>query len=458
LTISPRTRVVIAAAIGNIVEWYDFGLYGLLAPILASLFFPTHNRIAALLGVYGGFAVGFAVRPLGAIVLGRVGDRQGRQFVLILSVVLMGASTVAIGVLPSYAAIGVWAPILLVIVRLFQGFSVGGEFVGSVTYLVETAPPHRRGLAGSVANIGATVGMLLAAGAGALTEKLASHSPELWRTPFLFGGVLAFIAYLLRRHLPPEEVEFYESDPPSVRSSHLPQASVLARLVSRWPALQAFREVPRTMAFALLFTCGYGVSNYLIMVFLPTFAREFANVSESSALTINTVGQALALAVVPLAGWISDYWLTRRTLLALSFLFQAALSWALFRLVVHAGVSGLWIAQLLLAALLSIVMGTAPAMLAEQFPRGYRVSGHAFVLNVGIGLAGGTAPMVAVALIQTTGIKLAPAAYLVLACVLSGIAAMLLSDHSREELSSGSEQAEERELLNVSIPEKRKPR
>ncbi|HEX7894775.1 MAG TPA: MFS transporter, partial [Terriglobales bacterium] len=105
-----RTRVVLAGAIGNVVEWYDFGLYGLLAPVLASLFFPSHDRIAALLGVYGGFAVGFAMRPIGAIVLGRTGDRRGRQFVLVLSVVLMGAATVAIGVLPSYEAIGIWAP------------------------------------------------------------------------------------------------------------------------------------------------------------------------------------------------------------------------------------------------------------------------------------------------------------------------------------------------------------
>src|ERR1700749_2132627 len=126
MPVSPRTRIVIAAAIGNIVEWYDFGLYGLLAPILATHFFPSHDRIAALLGVYGGFAVGFAIRPLGAIVLGRVGDRQGRKLVLVLSVVLMGASTVAIGLLPTYGEVGIWATVLLIVVRLFQGFSVGG--------------------------------------------------------------------------------------------------------------------------------------------------------------------------------------------------------------------------------------------------------------------------------------------------------------------------------------------
>ena len=444
MAIPSRTRVVLAGAIGNIVEWYDFGLYGLLAPVLASLFFPAHDRIAALLGVYGGFAIGFAMRPIGAIVLGRVGDRRGRKYVLVLSVLLMGAATVGIGVLPSYQAIGVWAPVLLMCIRLFQGFSVGGEFVGSVTYLVETAARDRRGLAGSVANIGATIGMLLAAGAAAITAIHAGNSPELWRVPFLFGGVLAFVAYLFRRHLPPEaaDVEGRAIQPASTVA--IPQThsqSAIMRSIAKWPALQAFRELPHTMIVALLFTCGYGVSNYVIMVFLPTFAREFANVSEAKALQVNTAGQALALVVVPLAGWISDRWMGRRTMLAIAFLLQAAVSWELFSLVTRAGVPGLWAAQMALAGLLSMVMGAAPAMLAEQFPRGYRVSGHAFVLNVGIGFAGGTAPFVGVALIGAMHSRMAPAAYLVFACLVSAVAVLLLRDRSREELETETDNA-----------------
>jgi MHS family proline/betaine transporter-like MFS transporter len=190
------------------------------------------------------------------------------------------------------------------------------------------------------------------------------------------------------------------------------------------------------MIVALLFTCGYGVSNYIIMVFLPTFGREFANVAASSALRANTAGQALALLVVPLAGFVSDRWIRRRTLLAAAFLLQAAFVWELFRLVMNSGAGGLWPAQLVLAGLLSIVMGTAPAMLAEQFERSYRVSGHAFVLNFGIGIAGGTAPMIAVALIRETGSSLAPAIYLAAGCLISAIAAMLLKDRSREGISN----------------------
>lgn len=434
-----RTRVVLAAAIGNTVEWYDFGLYGLLAPVLATHFFPSGDRIAALLGVYGGFAVGFAVRPIGAIVLGRVGDRRGRQFVLVLSVVLMGAATLAMGLLPSYAAIGIWATVLLILVRLFQGFSVGGEFVGSVTYLVENADPRQRGLSGSVANIGATVGMLLAAGAAALTETFAAASPHLWRVPFFFGAVLSFVAYWLRRHLPPETEEQAEE-----RAADLPapdEQGLIARLSARWPTVLAFRDAPKTMFLGLLFTFGYGIANYLIMVFLPTFGREFAGVDEARALQINTVGQALVLGVVPLAGWISDRWIRRRTILVGVFLLQAVASWELFTLVRRTGTPGLWAAQLVLAALLAVVMGTAPAMLAEQFRSGYRVSGHAFVLNVGIGFGGGTSPLIAVALIHATGWTLAPAVYLACGCLLSAVVLLGLVDYSREELYGTAKRA-----------------
>ena len=441
------TRVLLAGAIGNVVEWYDFGLYGLLAPALASVFFPSHDRIAALLCVYGGFAVGFAVRPLGAIMLGRVGDRQGRQFVLVLSVVLMGAATVVVGALPSYETVGVWAPLLLILIRLFQGFSVGGEYVGSVTYLVEAAPANRRGIAGSLANVGATVGMLMAAGAAALAESNA-HVAWAWRVPFFFGGALALVGYLLRRHMPPDRVEQSPDSAPSTTKAAMNSGAQMygqksARFkpvpsfAARWPALDAFRRTPRAMIFTLIFCCGYGISNYLVMVFLPTFAHEFAGIDAAAALKINTAGQALALVIAPLTGWLSDCWLRRRTLLALAFLAQAGAAWECFQWTAHLGTAGLWSAQLLLAGLLASVMGAAPAMLAEQFARGYRVSAHAFVLNVGVGIAGGTAPIVAVAMIGATHSRMAPAAYLSFACVASAVAALLLADRSRDALNDG---------------------
>ena len=165
----------VAGAVGNLLEWYDFELCTLFAPIFAQLFFPI-NRIASLIGAYSGFAIGFAARPLGAAVLGHLGDRAGRRAVMVYSIVLMGFATTATAVLPTHHMIGMPAPMLLLFTRALQGFSVGGEYTGSVTYLIETAPNKRRGLAGSIANIGATAGMLSASGVATATLLLANSA------------------------------------------------------------------------------------------------------------------------------------------------------------------------------------------------------------------------------------------------------------------------------------------
>jgi MFS transporter, MHS family, proline/betaine transporter len=417
-----RVRITLAGAVGNLLEWYDFGLYGLLAPVLASLFFPGHDRIASLLAVYGGFAGGFAMRPIGAAVLGHLADRVGRRFVLVLSVVLMGVSTVAVGLLPTYATVGVLAPILLIVIRLFQGFSVGGEFVDSVTYLVEAAP-DRRGFAGSFANLGSTAGMLLGAGAAAALTSFA-NSPTIaawaWRMPFLLGGVIASAAYLLRLHLP----ETYVSKRIAEAGQNTEQS----------PLRQAIRKQPGILLATLLFTSGYGIANYITMVLLPTYAREITHIADQQALRINAAGQALALFIVPLAGWCSDHLWRRRTMLAVAFAVEAAFAWRAFLLVDHHGVAGLWAAQMVFAFLLAMVMGTAPAMLSEQFEPEYRVSAHAVAFNIGIGIFGGTAPMVSMGLIKLTGNRMAPAAYLIVAAVTAAVSASVLHDRSREKL------------------------
>jgi MHS family proline/betaine transporter-like MFS transporter len=188
---SPSWGSLGAGVVGNVLEWYDFGLYGFLAPLIGAHFLPSSNPLASLLGAYGGFAM----RPVGAGVFGHIGDRLARRTVLILSIIMMGGATALIGVLPTYGEIGIWAPVLLVVVRLFQGLSAGGEFTGSVSYLVETAPPHRRGLAGSFANIGSGGGYILAAALAAGTLVLLRDHVALswiWRLPFLAGGVLAW--------------------------------------------------------------------------------------------------------------------------------------------------------------------------------------------------------------------------------------------------------------------------
>lgn len=193
-----------AGFIGNVVEWYDFALYGYLAGVIAPVFFPTENPTAGLIATYGIFAAGFLMRPLGAAVFGWFGDRYGRARTMQISVAMMALPTLLLGLLPTYAQVGMVAPVLLVLIRLLQGLSVGGEFSSSATYLVETAPDGRRGLTGSWANIGSMSGSLLGVGAAALVTSL--FDPETlanwaWRLPFLGGALLGMTAILMRRNL-----------------------------------------------------------------------------------------------------------------------------------------------------------------------------------------------------------------------------------------------------------------
>ena len=411
-----------AGMVGNVLEWYDFSLYGYFAPVIAGLFFPSHNPVASLLGAYGGFAIGFAMRPIGGAVLGHLGDRIGRQTVLILSVVLMGLATTAVGLLPTYGEIGIWAPILLLLVRCFQGFSVGGEFTGSVSYLVETAPRKRRGFAGSFANMGSTIGFLLAAGFAALTVTLADHHAIhgwAWRAPFLAGGVLALLAYLVRSRL--TDTGYDPSKAGKDEGEDI-------------PLKRAFKDSPKAMILAVMFTWGYGVADYLTLVFLPTFGSKFGTIGNGATLSINTYSEALALVVVPLAGWLTDHAIRRRSMLMLAFGLTFLTAVAFFELADSGGVAGYWIAQMGFAVFLGMIMGTAPAMLAELFKSEFRLSGYSLSFNIGLGLGGGTAPLIATALIGLTGFKLASAAYLMVGSLLSIVALYMMQDRSREPL------------------------
>jgi MHS family proline/betaine transporter-like MFS transporter len=409
-----------AGACGNLLEWYDFGIYGLLAPVLAAVFFPSEDRIASLIGAYGLFAAGFAMRPIGGAVLGHLGDRLGRRFVLVYSIVLMGLATAAIAVLPSYEMIGVGAPLLLLVLRIVQGFSVGGEYTGSVSYLVETAPQHRRGFAGSFANFGSTAGMLLAAAVAAATVTLASHEQVegwAWRLPFLLGGIMAAGGYFLRRRLP--------------ETGYQPKTT---RANNPLPLKQAITLAPRAMVCAVLFTSGYGIVNYLTMVFLPVYASEFGGVAESSVLQLNTAAQAVALLLVPCAGWLTDHFVRRRSLLIAAFLAVGGAAWACFTLAGSGGVAGFAVAQIAFGILLALVMGAEPGMMVELFPSEYRMSAYSVSFNIGIGIAGGTAPLVATSLIGATGDLLAPAWFLMLGAALAAGAAFLMTDRSRDPL------------------------
>jgi len=411
---------VTAGVIGNVMEWYDFALYGFFAPVISQLFFPSHNHIASLIAAFGVFAVGFFMRPLGGVIFGWIGDRLGRALVLKISVVTMGMATFLLGVLPTHAQIGLWSALLLLVVRLLQGLSVGGEFSGSVTYMVETSPLPKRGYAGSWANFGSMAGTLLGSGLAALVTTVFSQAAVYswgWRLPFIIGGLLAVVAFVFVRNV--------DATPYMDHHERLHEKDS--------PLREALTRDRKSTILAIVFASGYGVFFYIPLVYLPTYASEIGHLSNSLALQINSAGIALCMPLIPLFGWISDRFLRRRTLLMIGFAIMAACGWGLV-LLSGTTIAGLASGQLLLAALTAIPMGAAPAMLVELFPVEDRLTGYSLAYNLGLGIAGGTAPMIATWLIEVSGVHSAPGAYLMVASAVSVAALWFMRDRSREPL------------------------
>lgn len=413
-------RTIIAGTIGNVMEWYNFSLFGFFSPIIADLFFPSNEHLTSLIATFGVFAAGFFMRPLGGGIFGVIGDHYGRQVVLRVSIITMGVATTLLGLLPTSGAIGLWSPVLLVFVVLLQGLSVGGEFSGSVTYMVETSPLDRRGFSGSWANIGSLMGTLMGSGfAAGMTTFLPPDQLHRWgwRVPFLVGGLLGFFAYGYVKTLGvTPHMEHHEA----VHGKDNPLREVLTR--NR-----------RETMLAIVFACGYGVFYYLPMVYLPTYASQQGIVSHGQALQINTLGLAISMPLIPIFGWISDHLLRRRSLLMLGFGSIAVWGWALLFLA-NQSIWGLLAAQILLAIMVSVALGAAPAMMVELFPVDDRLTGYSLAYNVGLAVAGGTSPVVVTWLISSTGIASIAGVYLALASLVSVLALWLMRDRSREPL------------------------
>ncbi|MGD8825060.1 MAG: MFS transporter [Myxococcales bacterium] len=420
-SLSKRYTAVLAGFIGNVIEWYDFALYGYMAGTLSTLFFPGNDQTASLIATYGVFAAGFVMRPLGSALFGWLGDTAGRSLTMLVSVAMMSLPTFLLGCLPTYALVGLWAPVLLVVVRLIQGLSVGGEFSSSVTYLVETAPDDRRGLSGSWANTGSMFGMLLGSGVAAAcatwftSEQLHDWG---WRVPFLLGGLLGIVSILMRRHLP--------------RSKHFEEHHRKRGETS--PLLEAFGTNGRQMTQAVLFASAYGALFYIPLVYLPQWLHDTTGVSMSTALQINTAATALLLALIPLSGWMGDRLLRRTHLIAASMVLTALVSWPLYRWISADGVLAIAITQAALVILLAAPLGSAPAMFVELFPSRDRLSGYSVAYNLGLGVVGGATPMVCTWLIDVSGAASAPAVFMSGIALIAFATLWWIRDRSREPL------------------------
>jgi MHS family proline/betaine transporter-like MFS transporter len=398
-------RFLASGVIGNLLEWYDFALYGTLAPVTAQLFFPATDPLAALINTYAVFALGFLARPLGGLMFGWLGDRLGRQPSLVLSVVLMAVPTFGIGLLPTYARAGLAAPLALALLRILQGLSAGGEFSGSIILLVESAPPDRRGLYGSIANFGAMIGGVLGGGIGWLMAAWLPEAEVLawgWRLPFLSGIVVGVFGLWLRRGIP--------DSPTYVRLA-------AAGALPRQPVLQALQREGRQMVLAAGLNWVVSAGYYLAFVWLASDMTAVHGLPYRVALGLETMGLVFGLAMTPLFGQLSDRY-GRRPMLAGSAVATALLAVPMVALAGQGSVAAAAAAQLGLALMVAAFLGTLPAVLVSLHQDTSRCTALALSYNLALALFGGTAPLIATLLVRFSGWHLAPGLYLAVTALL----------------------------------------
>ena len=388
-------RTALAGLIGNVLEWFDFAVYGYFATSIGRQFFPQSSPSAQQLLAFGVFALGFFARPVGALVLGQVGDRIGRRALLTLSISLMGGATILMGLLPTYAQIGVAAPVLLLVLRLIQGFSLGGEFTGSMVYTTEGASPLLRGLVSSSTAAGTTLGFIL----GSATAWLVNVwlSPEDanawgWRIPFIGAAVLLLAGYALRRGIA-ETAE-------GIKARDL-RPKLLPALVTDWkPMVQTFGIVAMTNA-----------AYYLTFTYAVERRKALAGAGGEAFLLANTLSLFVVLLSKPLGGWLSDKIGRRKLMLILTIVVMMSIYFALKGMLF-----GTWssfiLGQMALAVPLGMALGLQGAMLVEIFPLRSRVTSMSLAYSLTLAVAGGTTPLVSVWLIERLGQPLAPAYYI----------------------------------------------
>jgi MHS family proline/betaine transporter-like MFS transporter len=413
-TAAMRRRVVFASTLGNAFEWFDYGIFGMFAPIISKLFFPAGSELTSMLLTFATFAVAFAMRPLSGVLFGLYADRLGRKRALTLMIIMMAVGTGMIGLLPTYAAIGVAAPLLMVVARLIQGISVGGEFANATAMLVEYSPANRRGYYGSFQMVsqalGFTGGALLAYLA---TTYVAPASLESWgwRLPFLLGILIGPFGYWLRSNIDetPEFQRYLQS----------------AQKPANTPLVELFTQYPRELVVGFCIVVMGTVSFYVMLLYIPIYAVRQLGLPMSGVQLSSVLSTVLIVIFCPFAGSLSDR-IGRRKILLPAAIIYAVLVWvAVHQLLAEPSLTRLIIAQMATSLVMAFLWGPTPVMLMDLLPVGVRSTGVGLIYNVAVALFGGLAPFIVTWLIAATGDKASPAYYVAFSALV-GVSGLLL--------------------------------
>jgi MHS family proline/betaine transporter-like MFS transporter len=423
-------RAIAASAMGNAVEWFDYGVYAIASTYIATNFFPSSTG-SGMVWTMATFAISFVVRPLGGMFWGPLGDKVGRKVILALTIIMMAGSTFLIGVLPTHAVIGIWAPVALIVLRMIQGFSTGGEYGGAATFMAEYAPSKKRGFYGSFLETG-TMGGFAFGSLIVLLMNLAVGSDAMeswgWMIPFLVAGPLGLIGMYLRSKM---------EDTPLFKEQEAEAAAATGSTETKrsiW--VELFTHYWKQMLIMGGLVIAVNVVNYTLLTYSPTYLEGSVGLDPVVVQVVMFVGQFLLMCCIPVFGWFSDH-IKRKNMWLFSLISLIVLSvplYMLMRVGLVGAIAGFFLVGLLYLPQLATISATFPAF----FPTHVRYAGFAITYNVSTAIFGGTAPLINEAIIDKTHFTLTPAVYVMGACLVGLIAALFMKDTTGVSIKTDS--------------------
>jgi MHS family proline/betaine transporter-like MFS transporter len=406
-------NILSACSIGTALEWYDFSLYGFLAPIISINFFSEQSHSVSLLLTYYIFAIGFLARPVGAIIFGHFGDRINRKSMLLISILLMASTTCLIGVLPTYKDIGNSATFLLMFLRASQGIAIGGETIGAGTFVIESTPKSKQGFYTAIIWASSGVGILFSSIVISICNYIFTNqelSQWAWRIPFILGSLTGLIGYYFRKNMLASE------ECMQIKKSKL----------IKFPLIEAIKHhrAKLVMAIGMYMLCA--ITTYILFVYMPTFINTRIGIPLKKTMLVNSISMACMILLVPLVGHYSDS-VGRKRILLISSICFILFSVPLYLLLTHGALLSLIIAQTLFAILTAGFQGPLTGTILSMFPPSIRYSAAALGYNLSYSLFGGTAPIIAIFLTSKLHNNIAPSFYIILAAIIALVAILKIN-------------------------------